>query len=637
MGLLLLFQAALLARAARGAPTLPLKIETRSPLNSRLANIHLEHQDTVKGTIEFTYGPCETTYQEQTIWHPVGRTRRPSHNRLIWIIPDNAVPGGCIAAWSGSTGLLVGRSEPQIFDPAAIDRSRDIRELSRRGMRMDNSTGIDVWGPWFEGVELLKNRAMELAAVDAASAKRKKIAIVGAGMSGLMTYLCLIQQGMTNVHLIEAGGRLGGRVRTVYLSGGPFDYSYQEMGPMRLPTTITVDNDTFNISDHQLYEMNVNMHHMDGLPGMERLLQEVNTALPGKDFCVEMARNMFKAHRKWLDSNLNDLPREPWSEYAFMVNYLQKNLKPDDTLPRSIPRGASSFWDKLCETVYLNSTTWTTIDGGMNRLPLSFQSLVDNATTFNRQINRVKYSPGLNAVILESKDNGHTKLAINSTHDYAILAVPFSVMKNWEIDGLDPVMRDAIATLPYTSACKEHGSRPVFGSCWAPGRKFPGVGTICYPSYNINGTGMGAVLASYISGPVWGDHWATKSEREHVAYVLNTMYTGKHSRVCWDLDPLEAGGWADPTAEQQRLYLPEYFKTHNNVIFVGEHTSYTHAWIASALESGIRGSVQLLLELGLIDEAKAVVERWMARWIDVVMLEQKRNERHQVSETRSQM
>lgn len=54
------------------------------------------------------------------------------------------------------------------------------------------------------------------------------------------------------------------------------------------------------------------------------------------------------------------------------------------------------------------------------------------------------------------------------------------------------------------------------------------------------------------------------------------------------------------------------------MIFIGEHTSYTHAWISSALESGIRGSVQLLLELGLVDEAKAAVNKWMARWIDIV-------------------
>jgi len=41
------------------------------------------------------------------------------------------------------------------------------------------------------------------------------------------------------------------------------------------------------------------------------------------------------------------------------------------------------------------------------------------------------------------------------------------------------------------------------------------------------------------------------------------------------------------------------------------------AVVSSALESGIRGSVQLLLELGLVDEAKAITERFMARWISI--------------------
>ena len=35
------------------------------------------------------------------------------------------------------------------------------------------------------------------------------------------------------------------------------------------------------------------------------------------------------------------------------------------------------------------------------------------------------------------------------------------------------------------------------------------------------------------------------------------------------------------------------------MIFVGEQTSYTHAWIASALESGIRGAIQLMLGMDL--------------------------------------
>lgn len=31
------------------------------------------------------------------------------------------------------------------------------------------------------------------------------------------------------------------------------------------------------------------------------------------------------------------------------------------------------------------------------------------------------------------------------------------------------------------------------------------------------------------------------------------------------------------------------------MIFIGEHTSYTHGWISSALDSGIRGAVQMML------------------------------------------
>ncbi|EQB52676.1 hypothetical protein CGLO_07687 [Colletotrichum gloeosporioides Cg-14] len=95
------------------------------------------------------------------------------------------------------------------------------------------------------------------------------------------------------------------------------------------------------------------------------------------------------------------------------------------------------------------------------------------------------------------------------------------------------------------------------------------------------------------------------------------LYTGNYNRRCWVLDPLESGSWVSPVAGQHQLYIPEYFKTYDNMIFIGEHTSYTHAWISSALESGIRGSVQLLLELGLVDEAKAAVNKWMARWIDI--------------------
>ncbi|KAK3370506.1 L-amino acid oxidase [Podospora didyma] len=585
---------ALLVAAVRCSLLLPLKIRTRTRLNSPASNIHVHYLEPVREIVSFTYGACESSTHAHDFHHLISQTTSQSHDRLVWILPENVHSGGCISAWGNSTGRLLGRSEKQYIDLQTMEHRRNIklrRQLAKRkhdlhNIHMDSSTGVDVWGAWFDGVELLNNT--EIAPIDAVAAKSKRVAIVGGGMAGLMSYLLLTQQGMTNVSIIEAGNRLGGRVQTVYLSGGPFDYSYQEMGPMRFPTTLTVSNETYNITDHQLvFQLANEMNRINGYdkslsvdfipwydfsdidkdwypsdrssrmssleqaktlikarsvpdPSMKKLFNEVHKTLPCRDVCVEMAKNMFRAHREWLTIHFS-------SEYAYMVNYL--TARPNITDPQSVTKFVSSFWDRS-----------------------------------------------------HGSDTGRS---VNSTHDYVMIAVPFSAMKNWSISGLSRTMQDAITHLPYTSACKvaleyetrfwEHLDEPIYGSCRpADPERFPGIGNICYPSYNINGTGRGALLASYIAQPGWSDKWASASEREHV-HVARRQYTGKFSRVCGVLDPLEGASWADPTLGQHQRYLPEYFKTHNNMIFVGEHTSYTHAWIASALESAIRGSVQLLL------------------------------------------
>ncbi|KAH8890243.1 hypothetical protein GQ53DRAFT_722185 [Thozetella sp. PMI_491] len=658
----------------------PVKLRTGAGSNSGLSNIHVEFLEPVDGVLSVTYGSCSSRLLVDS-HHVVAKSLDASHDRLVWVVPEDALPGGCLSVWSGS-GTLLGRSEEQHFDTRR--RRRALAKRDENSIVMDNSTGIDAWGAWFDGVELLSGA--NLSAVDVAKAKSKNVAIVGAGMSGLMTYLCLTQAGMTNVSIIEAGQRLGGRVHTVYLTGGPFDYSYQEMGPMRFPTTITLGNETYNVSDHQLvfqlaaemnklnnhdknlsvdfipwYQSNSNgLYYHDGIklanglpPTLAQVAQnsslkitkaldastqevqdEVDAALPGQEFYAKMAQNMFKAHRAFIDGGVGGLPGDQWSEFAFMVNYLKANLNDTDVIAGTAK--GNSFWDDLYEGMYFSSTTWRTIDGGLNRLPLSFHPLVDSVTTMNRSIERIKYSSCSKKVTLQSRTS-FTEEFTNSTHDYVVLAVPFSVMKRWRMPGLDTTISNAITNVPYTPACKvalefktrfwEHYENPIYGSC-STNSDIPGIGSICYPSYNINGTGPATMLGSYISGGGWGEHWASTSESEHVQYVLNAMieihgdvareqYTGNYNRRCWVLDPYEKASWASPSIGQHQLYLPEYFKTHNNMIFVGEHTSYTHAWIASALESGIRGSVQLLLELGLVDEAKATVEKWMARWIEI--------------------
>ncbi|KAM7189552.1 Flavin containing amine oxidoreductase domain containing protein [Naviculisporaceae sp. PSN 640] len=685
---------------------LPLRLLTKRALDSRLANIHIDRREPVQGPVEYTYGSCASTASHD-FHHTIGEITDPAHGRLVWIIPDDVSSGGCVSAWSRDTNRLVGRSDPQHFDFNAMERRR---KLKKRSIVMDPSNGIDPLGTWFDGVKLLQDS--NITSVDAEAAKKRNVAIVGAGMSGLMTYLLLTQAGMTNVEIIEASSRLGGRIQTVYLTGGPFDYSYQEMGAMRFPLTISLNNETYNVSDHQMVfqladEMNkINGEdnkgfHIDWIPWHQsspnglvlrdnirlpnafpptvaqiqadpslsitdivdpetlHLMEQVEAAVPGPEFFVKMAQNMFKAHREYIDAGLHPengpaLPGDHWSEFAFMVNYLNGTLNSTAYLSGS---AETAFWDELYDNMYFSATNWQTIDGGLNRLPLSFTPLVSNSTTFNRKIEKISYSPSTKKISLHSNTTHGGSNTETTEHDHVVVTLPFSVLKRITIaPPLPQTIAAAINTMPYTRACKvalEFETRfwenvtnvpggPIYGSCSTRIDDVPGIGSTCYPSYNLPSTshstsgktpgeGPASIIGSYISANEWGDAWAAVPEAEHVQYVLDAVaeahghelvysqYTGKYNRKCWGLDPLQAGSWASPSVGMHELFIPEYFKSYQEgrLIFVGEHTSYTHAWIASALESGIRGSVQLLLELGLVDEAKAIVEKWMGRWIDV--------------------
>ncbi|KAK8110119.1 L-amino-acid oxidase [Apiospora kogelbergensis] len=674
--------ASLLVGSAACAPyaPLPVHLETRSEIDSRVTNVHLTFNEPVDGELTYTYGRhCTGTHQVRDAHHVVARSSDSNASRLVWLMPKDAESGGCLSAWN-SEGVLVGRSEPQRFQTV---KKRDLRK--RSGVAMTQEMGIDTWGPWFDGVKLLESKA--LSTVDAAAAKSKEVAIVGGGMSGLMTYLVLSQSGMSNIKILEASQRLGGRVHTEYLSGGPFDYSYQEMGPMRFPKTVSVANETYNITDHELvfqlademnrlnnYDRNLSVDFIpwyqassNGLsynngfkldtglpPTLAQIQQNSSLAAPApvldaatqelqdaitkitsnETMMIEIATNMHKAHKDFIVNGLGGKGGEVWSEFAYMVNYLNATLNQTDMVVGS--SADSSFWNSLYDNVYFSATTWSTINGGLSRLPLSFHPLVDNITTMDAHIDKVEYLDEEQRVRLSWKQNKESTYQ-NATFDYAVIAMPFSKVKLWRLPMLPTSIKNAINNVPMASACKvaleyktrfwEHlTSGPIYGSC-STSTDIPGVGSVCYPSYNINGTGPASIMASYASGD-WAVRWLSKTEEEHVQYIADAMveihgevareqYTGNYNRRCWYLDPYEGGAWAAPTIGQHQLYIPEYFKTYSNMIFVGEQTSYTHAWIASALESGVRGAVQLLLELGLVDEAKAAVDKWMARWIEV--------------------
>lgn len=229
------------------------------------------------------------------------------------------------------------------------------------------------------------------------------------------------------------------------------------------------------------------------------------------------------------------------------------------------------------------------------------------------------------------------KADLPASHSAAIISAPFSVVKFWRMPNVSDLMSRAIQRLKYANACKvalefktrfwEHApfNPPIHGGCSTT--DLPGVRNVCYPPYGLNSSGPAVILGEYITNDD-ADRMLAWPEEAHIQHVLDSVaemhgpenvYSNyvSGSRKCWGLDEFEAASWASPMAGQHKLYLPEYYKTHNNTIFVGEHTSVTHAWVSSALESAVRGTTQLLLELGLVEEAQHVTKTWMGRWINV--------------------
>lgn len=473
-------------------------------------------------------------------------------------------------------------------------------------------------------------------------------------------------------------------MHTAYLNGTKSDqYQYQEMGPMRFPVSVTdtTTNETITINDHKLvFQLAAKLNEINGndssyavnfIPWIQSSANEpVDTSARRPDGTVpgaaevaanpslaenttysnateaaeleaayeswlgaddatlaEMGANIFKVHKEAVDRGIFD-----YSESEYLRYKLGASLNISDEIAGSGPAFDSWFYDDL----YFIATEWRTIDQGLSRLPAAFGPQVLNRTMFQTVIQEMAYNDTTEKVKVSWRPGNPFDMEPESMEfDYVITAVPFSKVRLWRLPNYSSLLSRAIDTLNYAQACKvalhyetrfwEHLEYPIFGGCGST--DIPGIGSICYPSYTINATGPGVILASYISD-VPARTLASMTDINHVALVQRAMievhgtvaeeqFTGSYDRICWENNEFQSGAWCSPLSGQQDLYLPAYFRTEFHTVFVGEHTSYTHAWIWSALESAVRGTTQLLLDMGLVDEAKSVTEEWMARWISV--------------------
>ena len=146
-------------------------------------NINIVYGHDVHGELTVDYGPCEQPTIEGA-HHHVGRThigdhplaarhvdwedRRPT--RFVWIVPSS-IDEGCLHAFVDNKP--VGTSERFTVTKRVIKRGATFADIA------------DPMGPWFDGVEYLKQK--QPGSVFVSSVKSKKFGILGAGISGLHT------------------------------------------------------------------------------------------------------------------------------------------------------------------------------------------------------------------------------------------------------------------------------------------------------------------------------------------------------------------------------------------------------------------------------------------------------------------
>ncbi|KAJ5519481.1 hypothetical protein N7453_001903 [Penicillium expansum] len=586
-----------------------------------LANIHLHWLDQPPSLIKSVYAPCDSE-DSSAKGQIIGQFSIHDHppQRLAWVVPDEAPTHHCVYIY-GSDGAnltqkVLGRSSP-------VSLQKKSKKRSTADTNIPLLKDFDAQGAWFDGVAKIKDKVESSGGVASkGSPKNTSIAIVGGGISGLATGLMLDSVGIHNWEIIEASDRVGGRFRTKYVAG---TQEWAEMGPMRLPHSVTYkdDNETLLYSDHQLtFQMakilnNMNKNdsqwkidfipwiqhspnelyaqgtrrHPDGrIPTRAEIKEDPSLKDPPRNTLKSLQKDVWRAHKAAMDQGLDD-----WSEQAMMRHVFKASQNITDEIWTSSDYDV--FWDELHHNSNLGLRRKQG-QSGRNRMAL---------LTLNRKIRKLESVKG---------SDGHTRTRLSW----------YPNVSNRTFESKDE------AGLRFKSACKvallfserfwEKGDRPIFGGYSRPSSD--SVGALYYPVYGLNESRPGLIM--HYRGGDWSDRFVSFSDEEHVQTVLDSivslhgkqardLYTGDYERLCWLQDEHTATSWCRPDVAQHELYIPAYHQTEHNTIFIGEHTAPTQAWVSSSLHSSVRGSVQLLLELGLVDEAKELNQRWMGRWI----------------------